>query len=71
MIHRNEIGIFIMAKKSATKDVYPTELVAKAKYEMRIFERVASDTGEELILEVIRLRAENAKLMADFIEATK
>jgi hypothetical protein len=37
--------------------VYPTELVAKAKYEMEVFERVSSDTGAELIAEVERLRA--------------
>jgi hypothetical protein len=37
---------------------YPTELVAKAKYEMRVFERVSAETGAELIAEVERLRAE-------------
>jgi hypothetical protein len=35
---------------------YPTELVAKAKYEMQIFERVAQETGAELVAEVDRLR---------------
>lgn len=37
---------------------YPTELVAKAEYETEIFERVASDTGAELLAEVKRLRAQ-------------
>lgn len=36
---------------------YPTELIAKAKYEMEIFERCAADTCQELIAEVERLRA--------------
>ena len=36
---------------------YPTELIAKAKYELQVFERVAMDTGEELVSEVERLRA--------------
>lgn len=35
---------------------YPTELVEKANFEIRIFERVAMDTGIELLAEVIRLR---------------
>ena len=35
---------------------YPTELVAKAKYELQIFERVSADTGRELVAEVERLR---------------
>jgi len=35
---------------------YPTELVARAKYEIRVFERVAMDTGIELLAEVERLR---------------
>lgn len=39
---------------------YPTELVEKAKYEMKVFERVSADTGTELIAEVKRLRAEFA-----------
>jgi len=46
---------------------YPTELVAKAQYEMHVFERVSADTGAELIAEVIRLR-ELAKNMATAIE---
>lgn len=37
---------------------YPTELVAKAKYELAVFERVAMDTGAELVSEVERLRAQ-------------
>lgn len=36
---------------------YPTELIAKANYEIRIFDRVAMDTGAELLAEVVRLRA--------------
>ena len=48
-----------MAKQATKiKNVYPTELIAKAQYEMRIFERVGADTGEELIAEVLRLRAQ-------------
>ena len=37
---------------------YPTDLVARAKYEMHVFERVSAETGTELIAEVERLRAE-------------
>ena len=37
--------------------IYPTELVAKAKYELEIFERVAADTGAELVAEVVILRS--------------
>lgn len=37
---------------------YPKEIVAKAKYEMHVFERVSAETGAELIAEVERLRAE-------------
>lgn len=36
---------------------YPTELVAKAKYEMHVFERVSADTAAELIAEVVMLRS--------------
>lgn len=35
---------------------YPTELIAKAKYELEVFDRVAADTGAELVAEVVRLR---------------
>lgn len=35
---------------------YPTELVEKAKYEVRVFERVSADTGILLIAEIMRLR---------------
>lgn len=35
---------------------YPTELIAKAKYELGIFDRVAAETGSELVAEVERLR---------------
>lgn len=42
--------------KKNTNEAWPTELVAKAKYELRIFERVAMDTGAELVAEVERLR---------------
>lgn len=37
---------------------YPIELVAKAKYETSVFERVSADTGAALIAEIERLRAE-------------
>lgn len=48
-----------MAKKDTkAKNVYPTELVEKAKFEMTIFERVSAETGNELIEEVLRLRAQ-------------
>lgn len=43
---------------------YPTELIEKAKYEMKVFERVSSATGEQLISEVERLRSENGALQA-------
>jgi hypothetical protein len=36
---------------------YPTELVAKAHFELHVFERVAADTGRELLAEVIAWRA--------------
>lgn len=35
---------------------YPVELVAKAEYELRVFERVSRDTGVELLAEVIAWR---------------
>lgn len=35
---------------------YPIEVVARAKWELEVFERVASDTAEELIAEVEKLR---------------
>lgn len=35
---------------------WPTELVAKAKYELHVFDRVAAETGVELVAEVERLR---------------
>ena len=41
---------------------YPKELVAKAKYEMNVWDRVAADTGGELIAEVEWLRAEIERL---------
>lgn len=34
----------------------PLEVVARAKWELEVFERVASDTAEELIAEVEKLR---------------
>lgn len=37
--------------------IYPTELIARAKYEVKIFERVSADTGIELIAEVVMLRS--------------
>jgi len=37
---------------------YPTELLAKATYEMGVFERVSATTGAELITEITQLRAE-------------
>ena len=43
---------------------YPTELVAKARYELHVFERVAMDTGAELVAEVERLRTA-LRLIAD------
>lgn len=36
---------------------YPTELVAKAEFELRVFERVSQETGKELLDEVKRHRA--------------
>lgn len=48
-----------MSKKATpAKSIYPTELVEKAKFEMVIFERVSAETGNELIAEVLRLRAQ-------------
>ncbi len=38
------------------KNTYPTEVVAKAEYEISIFERPAVDTSIELIAEVKHLR---------------
>ena len=35
---------------------YPTELIEKAKFELKTFERVSADTGVELVAEVERLR---------------
>lgn len=37
---------------------YPTELVEKAKFEIRTFERVSSETSSELLAEVIAWRAQ-------------
>lgn len=31
---------------------YPTEVVARAKYELHVFERVSANTGEQLLAEV-------------------
>ena len=36
---------------------YPTELIEKAQYELRIFDRVSAETCEALIAEVVELRA--------------
>jgi hypothetical protein len=36
---------------------YPTELVAKAKYEIEIFERPSTETSAELVAEVVMLRS--------------
>ncbi len=36
--------------------VYPTELLARAKHEMKVFERCTAETCQELIDEVVRLR---------------
>ena len=49
---------------------YPTELVEKAKFEMKTFDRVAADTGNELIAEVERLREiiRRAKEESELIE---
>lgn len=38
------------------KNTYPTEVVARAEYEISIFERPAVDTSIELIAEVKHLR---------------
>lgn len=49
---------------------YPTELVAKAKFELETFERVAAETGAELVQEVERLRdlLQRAKAESELIE---
>lgn len=55
-----------MSKKATpAKSVYPTELVEKAKFEMTIFERVSAETGNELIAEVLRLRAQVNEMRSD------
>lgn len=55
-----------MAKKDTrAKNVYPTELIEKAKFEMTIFERVSAETGNELIAEVLRLRAQVDEMRSD------
>lgn len=41
----------------APKPVYPTELIEKAEYELKVFERCSQETCEELINEVKALRA--------------
>ena len=68
ILHRNEIRI--MSKKATqVKSIYPTELVEKAKFEMAIFERVSAETGNELIAEVLRLRAQvNEMLVRQYEE---
>jgi len=59
-----------MSKKATqVKSIYPTELVEKAKFEMAIFERVSAETGNELIAEVLRLRAQvNEMLVRQYEE---
>lgn len=42
--------------------IYPTELIAKAEFEMRTFERVSQETGKELLNEVKSLRTELQKM---------
>jgi hypothetical protein len=36
---------------------YPTELIAKVKYEIDIFERPSAETSLELVAEVVMLRS--------------
>ncbi len=43
---------------------YPTELLEKAKWEMKVFERCSAQTCEELVRELQRLRSENAETSA-------
>lgn len=31
---------------------YPTELIARAHFELKTFERVSADTGEQLLIEL-------------------
>ena len=50
---------------------YPTELVEKAQWEMRVFERCSADTCTELVAEVQRLRQEKAQLQAADLQAAK
>lgn len=42
---------------------YPTELIAMAEYEMKVFERVSQSTAQKLIDEVksLRIKVENFK----------
>ena len=35
---------------------YPKELVAKAEFELHVFDQVSSDTGAELLAEVVAWR---------------
>jgi hypothetical protein len=48
---------FLGLTESNRMSIYPTELIAKAEFEMRIFERVSQETGKQLLNEVKSLRA--------------
>lgn len=49
--------------------VYTTALIAKAEFEMRVFERVSKDTGQLLIDEVKRLQELIAKATGEHHES--
>jgi C4-dicarboxylate-specific signal transduction histidine kinase len=53
---------FLGLTESNYMSIYPTELIAKAEFEMRTFERVSQETGKELLNEVKSLRTELQKM---------
>lgn len=61
-----------MAKSKTAKtakNVYPTEVLERAEYEMHIFERVGAETAEMLLEEIKRLRQELADALRRADEA--
>lgn len=51
------VGTITIRLPAEPKFKYPTELIARAEYEMKVFERCAADTCADLIAEIKRLRA--------------
>ncbi len=49
---------------------WPKEVVEKAEFEFKLFERTSAATSRELLNEVVSLREENAALRASYGIAT-